>query len=202
MREWLKSFWTAFKNVAILFSFAVNFGLVLALLLVSEPGLNMAFDLKGRLIQPLLHKLDSAFLGLGEAEIDTTVEINEPIPIEFELPLDQQLPISFDLPLEIFADQAKRRVSLGLIIAEVIKSADIKLDDDRVRQKVEQFAQAYEQPQEVVDYYYSNKQQLAAVENVVLEDQVVDWVLEQAKVEDAESGFGEVMDPQAARTAE
>jgi trigger factor len=107
-----------------------------------------------------------------------------------------------DLPLELFAEQAKRRVSLGLIIAEVIKSADIKLDEDRVREKVEQFAQAYEQPQEVVDYYYSNKQQLAAVENVVLEDQVVDWVLEQAKVEDAESGFGEVMDPQAARTAE
>ncbi|MES9964415.1 MAG: trigger factor [Candidatus Sedimenticola sp. 20ELBAFRAG] len=102
-----------------------------------------------------------------------------------------------DLPVSLFEDQAKRRVSLGLVIGEVIKANKIELDGDRVREKVEQFAQSYEKPQEVIDYYYSNKQQLASIENVVLEDQVVDWVLEQVKVEDAPAAFAELMAPQA-----
>ena len=102
-----------------------------------------------------------------------------------------------ELPVSLFEDQAKRRVSLGLIIAEVIRANDISLDEARVRSKVEEFAQSYEKPQEVIDYYYGNKEQMAGVHNVVLEDQVVDWVLEQAQVEDKASGFEEVMNPQA-----
>ncbi|MET0092824.1 MAG: trigger factor [Sedimenticola sp.] len=102
-----------------------------------------------------------------------------------------------DLPVSLFEDQAKRRVTLGLVIGEVIKEHNIELDTDRVRERVEQFAQSYEKPQEVIDYYYGNKQQLAAIENVVLEDQVVDWVLDQAKVEDAPAAFAELMAPEA-----
>ncbi|MET0104596.1 MAG: trigger factor [Sedimenticola sp.] len=102
-----------------------------------------------------------------------------------------------DIPVNLFEDQAKRRVTLGLVIGEVIKENNIELDADRVRERVEQFAQSYEKPQEVIDYYYGNKQQLAAIENVVLEDQVVDWVLEQAKVEDAPAAFAELMAPEA-----
>ncbi len=109
---------------------------------------------------------------------------------------------SLDLPLSLFEEQAKRRVTLGLIIGEVIKSNDIKVDADRVRARVESFAQTYEAPQEVIDYYYSNRDQLATVENVVLEDQVVDWVLEQVTVEDTETGFDSVMNPQAETPAE
>ncbi|MET0100225.1 MAG: trigger factor [Sedimenticola sp.] len=102
-----------------------------------------------------------------------------------------------DIPVNLFEDQAKRRVTLGLVIGEVIKEHNIELDADRVRERVEQFAQSYEKPQEVIDYYYGNKQQLAAIENVVLEDQVVDWVLDQAKVEDAPAAFAELMAPEA-----
>lgn len=104
---------------------------------------------------------------------------------------------SIDLPVSLFEEQAQRRVTLGLIIGEVIRQHKIELDEERVRQKVEQFAQSYEEPQEVIDYYYANKQQLASVENVVLEDQVVDWVLDQAKVEQSETGFDELMNPVA-----
>jgi trigger factor len=100
-----------------------------------------------------------------------------------------------DLPLSLFEGQAKRRVQLGLVMGEIIKQHNIELDQDRVRAKVEQFAQSYEMPQEVVDYYYSNKQQLAGVENVVLEDQVVDWITQQVKVEEQNSTFEEVMNP-------
>jgi len=102
---------------------------------------------------------------------------------------------NIELPVSLFEEQAQRRVKLGLIIGEVIKQHKIELDEDRVRQKVEQFAQSYEDPQEVIDYYYANKQQLASVENVVLEDQVVDWVLGQARVEQSETGFDELMNP-------
>jgi len=96
----LVPYWRAFKNIAILFSFAVNLTLILALLLVSEPGIHLAFALKGSVVEPLLANLDDAFRGLGQATIDTTVEIDEAIPIQFILPLDQQLPIQFDLPLD------------------------------------------------------------------------------------------------------
>ncbi|OOZ36164.1 trigger factor [Solemya velesiana gill symbiont] len=107
-----------------------------------------------------------------------------------------------DLPAALFEDQAKRRVILGLVIGEVIKANNIELDSDRVRERVEQFAQSYEKPQEVIDYYYSNKQQLASIENVVLEDQVVEWVLEQAKVEDTPTAFAELMAPRANEVSE
>ncbi len=103
---------------------------------------------------------------------------------------------SMDLPLDLFEDQAKRRVSLGLIVAEVIKTNGIKLDEEKVKQKIETFAQTYEKPQEVIDYYASNQEQMALVQNIVLEEQVVEWVMGLAKVEDVESGFEELAAPQ------
>ena len=98
-----------------------------------------------------------------------------------------------DLPLNLFEPSAERRVSLGLILSELIRVNDIKLDDDRMHAKITQFAQAYEDPQEVIDYYLKEKKELAALENVVLEDQVVDWVIERVKVEDQVRSFDELM---------
>ncbi|MEW8071504.1 MAG: trigger factor [Candidatus Thiodiazotropha sp.] len=96
---------------------------------------------------------------------------------------------SFELPREMFEDQAKRRVALGLLIGEIIKQNEIQVDNDRVRQTIEEYAASYEQPEEVVKFYYGNQQQLASVQNVVLEDQVVDWVMEQVGVVDDETTF-------------
>ncbi len=97
--ERLKRFWNAFRDIAILFSFVVNFVLVVLLLVISVPALRATFALKAGLVEPLVYGLDEAFIGLGEATIDTNVEIDESIPIEFDLPLDQQLPIDFQLPI-------------------------------------------------------------------------------------------------------
>jgi hypothetical protein len=96
----LAEFWGAFKNVAIAFSFIVNFITVLLLLMLSIPGLRAALLLKTGLLEPLLNDLDSAFVGLGQATINTDVQIDETIPIRFDLPLDQPLPIGFDLDIE------------------------------------------------------------------------------------------------------
>ena len=98
--ERLKRFWNAFRDIAIIFSFAVNFVLIVSLLVMSIPALRAAFALKAGLVEPLLSDLDAAFVGLGEATIDTTVEIDESIPIQFDMPLNQQLPIDFDLTIE------------------------------------------------------------------------------------------------------
>jgi len=100
---------------------------------------------------------------------------------------------TLDLPRDLFADQARRRVALGLILGEVVKTHGIRVDPQRVRAMIEEMAESYEQSQEVVDWYYGNKEQLAAVENAVLEDEVVDWVMGQARVEDELSSFDSIM---------
>ena len=99
--ERLKRFWNAFRDVAIIFSFAVNFVLVVLLLAVSLPALQAVFVLKTGMVEPLLNDLDAAFVGLGEATIDTSIPIeNQLTHIKFNLPLDQSLPIDFQLPIE------------------------------------------------------------------------------------------------------
>ena len=99
--ERLKRFWNAFKDIAILFSFVVNFVLVILLLVISLPALRAVFSLKTGMVEPLLNDLDAAFVGLGEATIDTTVQVkDEPVPIQFDLPLDQSLVIDFQLTID------------------------------------------------------------------------------------------------------
>lgn len=98
------------------------------------------------------------------------------------------------LPAELFQDQARRRVTLGLVIGRVIQSNGMKVDAERVRRTIEEHASSYEHPQEVVDWYYSNREYLSSVESVVMEDQVVDWVVGQAQVEDEKMSFESLME--------
>ena len=99
------------------------------------------------------------------------------------------------LPAELFEEQAKRRVSLGLIVAEIVKQNDIKPDNDRVRAMVEELASAYQEPEQVVSWYMQNEQQLAEIQSVVLEEQVVDTVLQKAKVTDKTVTYEEAVKP-------
>ncbi|WP_043316756.1 trigger factor [Microbulbifer sp. HZ11] len=100
------------------------------------------------------------------------------------------------LPDTMFEDQAKRRVVLGLVVGEIVKENKLSVDADRVKAKVEELASTYQQPEEVVEYYLNNRELLAGVESVVLEDQVVDFVLDKAKVSDVESSYDDVIKPQ------
>ena len=94
-----------------------------------------------------------------------------------------------------FEDQAKRRVSLGLILSEVIKGGKISVPPVRLREAVEKLASTYERPEDVVKYYYSDKDRLQEVENVTLEEMAVEAVLEQAKVSDKATSFDALMNP-------
>ncbi|MEQ8408039.1 MAG: trigger factor [Gammaproteobacteria bacterium] len=86
------------------------------------------------------------------------------------------------LPDELFREQANRRVVLGLVLGEVIQDQGMKADPDKVRTAVEELASTYESPEEVVNWYYGNEEQLSAVESSVMEDQVFDYIIEQAAV--------------------
>lgn len=97
------------------------------------------------------------------------------------------------LPADIFEEQAKRRVSLGLILAEIVKTHSLEAKPEQVRRLVEEHADSYEQPAEVVKWYYDNPDRLAEVESLALEDNVVAWALSQAKVTDKATEFDELM---------
>jgi trigger factor len=94
-----------------------------------------------------------------------------------------------------FEDQAQRRVALGLILSEIIQKNDIKVPPARLRETVEKLAASYERPEDVVKYYYSDKQRLAELENVALEEMAVEWLLEQVKVTDKKVSFDDLMNP-------
>lgn len=103
----------------------------------------------------------------------------------------------FPIQPEWFADQAKRRVTLGLILAELVKSEKLQAKPEQVKALVEEAAQTYENPAEVVGWYYAQPQRLSEVEAVVIENNVVEWVLSKAQVTDKTVAFDELMGQKA-----
>ena len=111
--------------------------------------------------------------------------------------------VNFDvlnLSKDTFRDQANKRVALGLILAEIIKQNDLKADGDKVRSVIEKMAQSYEQPEEVTSWYYADKSRLAEVEQRVLEDEAVAWLMSQVKVTDEPASFDELINPEKKET--
>lgn len=100
---------------------------------------------------------------------------------------------NFELPLDLFKEQAERRVKLGLLVGEIVKRHQMTVDETKVRSTVEKFASSYDQPQEVIDWYYASPERLDPVRNVVLEEQVVDWIMTQVKVTEKSSSFNELI---------
>ncbi|HHJ17866.1 MAG TPA: trigger factor [Gammaproteobacteria bacterium] len=92
-----------------------------------------------------------------------------------------------------YEEEARRRVSLGLLIAEIIQRNQLQVDPERVRKTVENIAQSYEKPEEVVQWYYSNQEMLSGVQTLIMEDTVVEWVAEQAKSTEKSMTFDELM---------
>ena len=99
-----------------------------------------------------------------------------------------------NLPRDTFEQQAKRRVALGLLLGEIIQKNDIKIDADSVRAVIEDMSKSYERPEDVVSWYYADKSRLNDVQQMVLEDQAVAWIVSQAKITDVTVGFDDVME--------
>lgn len=100
-----------------------------------------------------------------------------------------------DIPVETswFADQAERRVKLGLIMAEIVKANELHAKPEQIRALVEEMAQSYEDPAELVRWYYAQPERLSQAESVVIEDNVVAWVTEKAETTDKQVAFDELM---------
>lgn len=105
------------------------------------------------------------------------------------VPNADKLPI----PAEAFASESERRVRLGLLVSELVSTENLKAKPDQIRARIEDFAQSYEKPEEVVRYYLTDKGRLAEIEAIVLEDNVVQHVLSKAKVTDEQVSFDELM---------
>jgi trigger factor len=102
-------------------------------------------------------------------------------------------PESINLSAQQFTETAKRRVALGLIIAELARAENLQPKPAEVRALVEQEAQSYESPAEVVKWFYMQPQRLSEMEAMALEANVVKWVLSKAKVQERAIGFDELM---------
>jgi trigger factor len=97
------------------------------------------------------------------------------------------------IPADILRTQAERRVRLGLILSEVVRANALQAKPEQVLAAVEHHAKSFEQPQEVVKWYYSSPERLHEFESAVLEQNVVDWVTSAAKTEDTAVQFEELM---------
>ena len=106
------------------------------------------------------------------------------------------------LPAEMFSEQAQKRVKIGLIVSAIVDKNSLEADAEKVRETIEEMASTYQEPEEVINYYYSNEQQLSQIQNMVLEGQIVDFVLESAKVTDKIVSYDEAVKREAELPAE
>lgn len=140
-----------------------------------------------------------ALLAANDIEIPKTMIQQESARVAQQMN-EQMKQMNQNMPAEMqqfqadqFEEQGKRRVALGLLLSEVIKANDIKASADKVRAEIDKMAASYHDPKEVVAWYYQDKNRLAEVESMVLEDQVVEWILDHAQVTDNMTTFEEIM---------
>ena len=158
---------------------------------------SMQLELDGRLNTQLKSSVMDALINAHQFDVPTPLveEESEAIKNNMLENLKQQgmQDQGMQVDASMFADQATRRVKLGLIMSEIVKSEKIEADEDRVKKKIEDIAAPYDQPQQVIDWYNGDKQRLAEVRALVTEEQIVDWAMEKAKVVDKSVTFKDFM---------
>ena len=98
------------------------------------------------------------------------------------------------LPTELFVERAEQRVKLGLVLSEVIKQNDLRAKPEQVRAVVEEHAESFEDPKQMVRWYYSEQSRMGDVESMVLEDNVVEWAAKSLDVSTVTKSFDEIME--------
>ncbi|MDP4030197.1 MAG: trigger factor [Gallionella sp.] len=97
------------------------------------------------------------------------------------------------LPPELFTERAEKRVKLGLVFADLTRKHDLKAKPEQVRVLVEDYAQSFDQPEDVVRWFYTDAAQMQEAENLILEENIVAWTMEQANTTDKAIPFNELM---------
>jgi trigger factor len=159
---------------------------------------NLEREVKTRLKSRVKDQVMQAFLDVTQVEVPKALVESEIERLRNFARQDlaaRGIPVKDDTPLpaDMFEKQAQRRVNLGLILAELVKAHQLQAKPEQVRSTVEEQAESYENPQEVVRWYYQSPERLREIESMVLEDNVVDWALRTARVEDKPIAFDELM---------
>ena len=159
---------------------------------------NMERELKNATESKLKNRVMDQLLSLHQVTVPSALISSEIQNLKQQMMQQygggQQFDLSI-LPDDMFKEQAERRVSLGLIVSEIVKSAEIKVDADKVNSKIDEIASTYEQPEEVVQYYRSNQQLMAGLEAAILEDQVVEHILASATLEEEPQSYEDALKP-------
>jgi len=139
--------------------------------------------------------LESHEVGLPSALVEQEVDVLRQQAMQrFQGQMDpKNLP---ELPSEMFKEQAERRVKIGLLLGEVIKVNELKVDNTKVDELIATAASAYEDPKEVIEYYANNKELMQQMQNVALEEQAVELLVEKAKVKNKKASFKDIMNPE------
>jgi trigger factor len=164
----------------------------------AEVRKNMTRELKASAMNKLKATMIEELLKIHEVSIPNALIKNEINAMRSQMiqqfgEMAKQIDAASIFPDDMFAEQAKKRVSTGLIFAEVIRQRAVKMDTDRVKAKLEELASVYNNPQEVINHYLSNKQLLAGIENTVLEEQVIDLILDAANVEEKQASYQDII---------
>jgi len=162
---------------------------------------NMERELRNKLMDVLKKEVMDKLLEANDIQVPVALVNQEAENLQKQMMESGNLQGGMSLPKELFEGEAKRRVGLGLVIGEVVKKAEIKPQADKVTAKIDDLAQTYEDPAEVINHYNSNPQLKQGIEALVMEEMVVDWIVEQAKVTDVAKSFHELLNPEAGAPA-
>lgn len=165
----------------------------------AEIRANLEREVKGRLKSRQKDQVMQALLDVTQIEVPKSLVEMEIQRMQTQARQDlaaRGIPVKDDMPIpsEVFEKQAQRRVNLGLILAEVVKTHNLRATPEQVRAVVEEQAQSYEHAEEVIKWFYQSPERLREIESMVLEDNVVTWAMGAAKVEDKAIAFDELME--------
>jgi trigger factor len=159
---------------------------------------NMQRELNNAIRSNVKNRIMDQLYKLNKVEVPEALVANEIIQLKKQMIQQFGGGQEFDLnmlPDDMFKDKAKRRASLGVIVSEVVKTESLTPNEDQVRNRIDEIASTYDQPSEVVDYYYSKPELLSSVEAVVLEDQVTELVLSKGKVKEEKLSYEDAVKP-------
>ena len=158
---------------------------------------NLEREVKKRLLAKVKEQVMEALLTVNPIEVPKALVAmeSEQLAEAARRDMESRGMMRKDIPIEPswFGEKATRRVKLGLLLAELVKAKDLHVKPEQVRTIVDEFAETFEDPKEVVRWYYSQPQRLAEAEALALENNVVDWVLANAKVSEIPIAFDALM---------
>ena len=169
---------------------------------------NMEREVKNGLRNQVKSATFDALVAANEVEIPETMMTQEierqrqQMIQQFTQQFGEQGAKAFDssmLPDDLFKEQAEKAVKLGILVSKILADAKLEVDPARVEAYIQDMSSSYEDPTEVTEYFNNDKQQRAQIEGVVLEDQVVDYILAAAKVTDEVVSYEELLKEQQAR---